>query len=488
MKVLMIGMDGVQIDTFQRGWTPFMESLVGSGQSLALEEDIMSRGWVEIFTGRHGTETGALYERPELDGSYRWTDRCSLEGIPGLGESAKPLWQALNQRGYRVGIMNVPTTNPAPPIDGFFVSGGGGGRGVQQEVGEEQCYPSCIKETLDAMGYIVDERLGSLLDEKGLYAPDSFFRRLEEKCEKRADCFLELSRTYSIDFGFIVFKSAMVMAETLIVPELSRKRRGVQHNAGLISACEHFYRRFDRIIERLVKQFSDYEVVLASDHGTDERTHDVNFNSVLDELGYQKSSLGKKGVSDGLKKLRNALPRTIVRRLKGSRQARKIVRAVTPFDPSRTRAFNITHHQSSHGIFINDEKRFGGPVKSEEKFDLCRKIAADLNEHPVVRMRGMRAFLPDIPEGVFRDAYPDLYVKLPYGYAPSHECDAFVAEVEWRDEPIDLRTIRDKGRRVSVKGRKPMAVIVGGEWLVALGNGRSDLRVIYDHVLRRFEE
>lgn len=487
MKVMMIGMDGVQEDTFRRGWTPFLESLIDNGQPLALKEDIVSRGWVEIFTGRHGTETGALYERPELDGSYRWTDKCSLNGIPGLGEVVKPVWQVLNERGYRVGVMNVPTTNPAPKVDGFFVSGGGGGRGVQQVVTEEQCHPSSIKQTLDDMGYIVDERLGSLLDEKFLFEPTEFFGRLEEKCERRADCFEELSQQYSIDFGFIVFKSAMVMAETLILPELGRRDRGVKYNSDLVSACAKFYKKFDKIAEKLICSFNDSEVLLVSDHSTHERTHSVNYNVLLTELGYQKPSRGRKGVYYLLKKLRSRLPQAIVRQAKKSKHTRKTVRGLTPFDTKTTKAFNVTNHQASHGIFINDEKRFGGPVKYLEKSEMCSRVVADFNDHPVVKSHGMSATLAEVPEGTFGDSYPDIYVDLPEGYTPSNEYNVFVSEFERRNEPIDLRTVTVKGGRVSVKGHYPLAVISGTRWLVEPSQEFSDLRFIYSHILRRFE-
>jgi len=304
MKLLMIGMDGVQDATFRRGWTPFIQTLIDNGSSLKLRDDIVSRGWAEIFTGRHATETGTFYERPVLDGGYRWTDKCQLNNIPGLGTSIRPLWQALNENGYRVGVMNVPTTNPAPEVNGFFVSGGGGGRTVQQSVAEEQCFPKSIKQTLDSMGYIVDERFGSLLLEKGLYDPESFFGRLDEKCRKRAECFASLSEEFNIDFGFIVFKSATVMAETLLLPELYRRGQGKPHNDSIVKAGERFFKSLDGHVRALVERFSDAEVLLVSDHSTSERTHSVNFNAFLLEAGYQKAAIGKSGLFFALKKLK----------------------------------------------------------------------------------------------------------------------------------------------------------------------------------------
>ncbi|MEX0827610.1 MAG: alkaline phosphatase family protein, partial [Haliea sp.] len=393
MRLLMIGMDGVQQSTFQRGWTPYIESLIDKGSSLALKEDIVSRGWAEIFTGRHATETGTLYERPVLDGSYRWTDKCQLNGIPGLGTDIRPLWQALNERGYRVGIMNVPTTNPAPEVDGFFVSGGGGGRSVQQDVLDEQCYPRSIKKQLDDMGYIVDERLGSLLREKKLYSPKYFFGRLDEKCLKRSGCFAVLAERFDIDFGLLVYKSATVMAETLMLPELSRRDRGENFNEALIIAGENFYRQLDGHVQALIERFPGTEVLLVSDHSTSERTHSVNLNAFLVERGYQQAASGRGGLFYALKRMRRLLPTRLVRRAKQNGRVRQTVRGLTPFNPQGTQAFNVTNVQASHGIFINDQKRFGGPVTETEKAEICRKIIEDFRGHTEVQQHGLRAIV-----------------------------------------------------------------------------------------------
>jgi predicted AlkP superfamily phosphohydrolase/phosphomutase len=133
MKLLTIGMDGVHADTFNRGWTPFIKSLIDGGHGLTLHEDLISRGWSEIMFGKHAYDTGALYEGPLMASSPKWSDKFKLEDVPAIGVDTKPIWQVLNERGYRVGIMNIPTTFPAPKVDGFFVSGGGGGGPVSKE-------------------------------------------------------------------------------------------------------------------------------------------------------------------------------------------------------------------------------------------------------------------------------------------------------------------------------------------------------------------
>ena len=181
MKTLVIGMDGASIETFKRGWTPYIATLIEKGYQLDLMEDLLSRGWVEIFTGKHAIETGALYDIPLLNKSLDWTTKFNIEKIPGWAKEVKPIWQVLNERGYKVGIMNIPTTFPAPKVDGFFVSGGGGGAKVVQEATEDLCYPKDIANYLKGIGYIVDERMPDLFAKKILTVNDVFKRFSKKK-------------------------------------------------------------------------------------------------------------------------------------------------------------------------------------------------------------------------------------------------------------------------------------------------------------------
>ena len=79
--------------------------------------------------------------------------------------------------------MNVPTAFPAPEVNGFFVLRRGGGGPVLQAPTEDLCYPRDIHSYLMEMGYIVDERLGSMIAEKKIYDPTLFFQRYAQKMQ-----------------------------------------------------------------------------------------------------------------------------------------------------------------------------------------------------------------------------------------------------------------------------------------------------------------
>lgn len=484
MRMLLIGMDGAQSETFRRGWTPFLESIIDNGTSLSLKEDLISRGWAEIMTGEHAIVTGAMYERPIMDGTHKWTDKFKMDDIPGLGSSIKPLWQVLNERGYSVGIMNVPTTYPAPEVNGFFVSGGGGGGPISQDITTEQCHPASIKERLNGMAYILDERLPSLLSEKGLYQPDAFFHRLGEMTQKRTGAFIELSRQHKIDFGFVVYRSS-VTTETLLLPELQRYCEGDTNvNRDFLNAAERFYRAFDEQMRRLIQTFPEAEVALVSDHSMVPRRWSVNPNAFLVEKGYQKRSVTGRGIFDFVKSLRHLIPYSIRRKLKDNPSIKSAYESMITFDPHDSLAFNITLTNAIHGIYINDKERFGGPVEPSDVSSLQDSIIRDFNQHPIAVEHGLSASKPEIG-GECSKLFPDIIIEMPDGYAPSNVQPRFITEYLCPVKPMDLKKMR-YDKRISVKGHHPLAVIMKGGWLVHPSSEKADLRLVYDHVLATF--
>jgi len=486
MKMLLIGMDGAQPSTFKRGWTPFIASLIEKGNAIALKEDLISRGWAEIMTGQHGLTTGMLYERPIADGTVGWTEKSRLVDIPGLGKTVKPVWQLLNERGYKVGIMNVPTTYPAPEVDGFFVSGGGGGGPVNQDVTSEQCYPTEIKEELSVDGYIVDERLSSLLGDKKLYEPEQFFLRLQKMTSKRTSCFIDLANSFEIEFGFVVYRTT-VTAETFIPPQNDLfKEKNKTCDGDFFDAVEQFYRHFDEQIKNLVESFPEAEVVLVSDHSMVTRKWSVNANAFLTEIGLQKKSSSRRGLYDFIKSFKHFIPHTIRQKLKSNSRLKTAYESMVTFDPENTQAFSMAFSTGVHGIYINDNVRFGGPVPQDKVESLAEEIVSKFNEHELVIKHGLKARKRSFSEGVCREIYPDIILDLLDGYLTSNASSEFIKP---HSLPHELNDFRDVGKtgNFCIKGRSPLAVNVKGDWLVAPDFEKEDLRVVYDHVVASFK-
>lgn len=479
-------MDGVNAETFNRGWTPYIKSLLDNGHVLALKEDLISRGWAEMLTGEHALRTGALYEGPLCDGSITWSDKFRLNDIDGLDTEIKPLWQVLNERGYRVGIMNVPTTYPAPRVEGFFVSGGGGGGPVTQEVVREQCHPEGLETELQQMGYIVDERLNSLLGEKRLYAPKDFFAALDEMTLRRTMAFIELSKRYPVDLGFVVYKSSTVTTETMLPPELEKAAEGMGGvNHEFINAAERLYRSLDDKVKYLVGSFPGTEILLVSDHAMAVRKWSVNANAFLVETGLQVPSARRRSIYDFVKSWKHHIPHGIKRLIKKNPRVKSGYQSMATFDPRKTMAFSLSFSNGAHGIYINDDSRFGGPVSQTDIVGLKERIVREFNNHPVARRHGMKAY--GKPDNECREGlrFPDVILDLPDGYITSTRYVEFVVRHENPLEPLDLHQMAKDPRWVG-KAHTPLAVNATGEWQVEAGGECRDLTLVYRHIVKTF--
>lgn len=483
MKIFMIGMDGVSFETFQRGWTPFIFSLISKGSSLELHEDLLSRGWSEIVTGKHAIDTGALYERPLMERAYGWTESYKLNDVPGLGEKIKPIWQVFNEKGWRVGIMNVPTTYPAPAVDGFFVSGGGGGGPVDQNITLEQCYPPRIKEQLAEQGYIVDERFGSLLGDKKLYEPCDFFERLKEMNSRRTIAFKKLAAQEEIDFGFLVYKSSTVGTESLIAPELDKKRCGLKYNEDMLLEAKAFYEDLDKHIQSLVESFSEAQIFLVSDHSTITQKAAVNLNYFLIEQGLQFPSVARRGIYDLVRSFKHFIPHSVRQRLKKNKKIRQSYESITTFDHERSKAFCMAFSNGAHGIYVNDDVRFTGPVESSNVDDVADEIIRKFNEHPLSLLHGFKARCKSNRNRVKSALqFPDIVITLPDGYQTSNRYQEFIHPCELPDSPLSLREA-ERDLRYTGKGHRPLAINVTGEWSTSELLQEQDLTVVYNQLV-----
>lgn len=485
MRVLVVGMDGAHADVFERGWTPRIRALIEAGEVLPLQEDLVSRGWSEVITGEHAEVTGAVYDRPTLDGTNGWSLRFKLADIPGVGERVKPIWQALNERGFSVGIMNVPTAFPAPEVDGFFVAGGGGGGPVLQDPLPELCHPRSILPHLERHRYIVDERLNSLLADKGLYEAEDLFSRLSTMNTARTDAFLDLAQRFQIDFGFIVYKSSSNLAEFLLLPELDRATlQGDEPNPELVGAAERYYRHFDGLVERLQTAYPETQILLVSDHGMASRRWSVNPNSLLQELGYQQVSAKGRVRAEMVRHVKKLIPYKLRLAIRGQARVKAAYESMSSYDVAESRAFSKVIGDWNHGVYVNDLRRFGGPVHEADIDQIAGEIAGRINEHPDVRGHGLVARARSLPRSEGAPHFPDVVLEVPDGYMTSEEHGEIFVRFAPPQAALDINSVT-RGRLLCGKSSKALAVCSSGGWRVTVED-RMDLTAVHRHILEVF--
>ncbi len=480
MKYLLIGIDGCQKELFYRFEMPFMQGLIEKSECLTLEEDLLSRGWTEICTGQHARENNAYYERPVMSGNHDWTYKYSLIDEVGKNNQVSTLWDDLNKKGYSVGIMNVPTTPRAPKVNGFFVAGGGGGQTVEQGISEIQCYPNNIASSLNNEGYILDERVPSLIQEKKLINDEDFFKALKEMTKKRVDCYILLNKKYNVDFGFLAFRSFAVI-EFIAAAEISRYLNNDDNvNKKIISVIKDYYIFFDAEVKRLCESLGAHRIALVSDHGMVPHKYGVDLNLLLQELGLQyKNKTGSKMISL-MRWCKNISPQWIKNKAKKIDVVKNQYRSLTSFDKSKSKAFSLFLGSSFLGVYINDQERFGGQIGKTEIEKYCAEIVKKINESEVAVQHGLKAVVTN-KTGKYGFYMPDVNVIVPDGYAPFFNRNQVVEEVLISKKPVYLKDVK-QDIWTGTKSKEPLSILINHKNNYRDYNG-NNLTVIYKIVM-----
>jgi hypothetical protein len=484
MRLLLLGIDAAIAPPFQLLDTPFLRTFFDKGTSAILREDLLSRGWANIYTGEHARETRAFYEGPALDGSYRWQWSYKLSD---LADPPRPLlWDALNARGYRVGIMNVPTTSPAPCVDGFFVSGGGGGQAVAQHLGPSQATPNGVAQTLAAVHYVLDERFDSLKKDPTVSGLPEFMQRLRYMTERRVDAYLALQHQTTADFGFLVFRSVAVVHFLLMSEVQKLLDAGGDPANATQELIADFYSHFDRQLQKLSEGLAPDRTLVVADHGMVVNTLRFNVNRLLVECGLQKPSSGSGTARELALRFRHFIPRPVVEFLKRRRGIDSIYRNLMPFDSGGTSAFCLSAVGTSSGVYVNDDERFGGPIPVAAIGDQVARVCNAVNEHAHLKSLGISA---RPYRAIYADArcqayLPDVWLDMPDEITPvSH--GPLIAKNTRIDLPFNLHDAYEGGW-TGVKAKDVLLLSsANADPTVQNGTGRP-LTYVYDAILDAF--
>lgn len=491
MKILIVGIDGGDLDLVNGLDMPFLQSLISNGAQRELTEDIISRGWAEILTGQHGANTRALYMRPKLDETYQFTTSFGVSDMLS-NEDVLPIWDLTAKAGHKLGIMNVPTTGPAPSVDGFLVAGGGGGVDKVDGLSGDLFHPADARAILEENDYIVDLRLTS----EGIKSFDELVDRLNAIVQKRAKSYIDLVKRYKTEVGFLCFRVSTVlqylgMSEIQAIismrsmPEMASADTSAdpQYSKVQQRIIEHF-RVLDQAIESVFQALKPENYIITSDHGAVPYLHHINVDAFLVETGYQirpKSSLS----------LRSLIRKWIVARLSPSLKAKLVAKAPTSvksmgvrFDPKRTRAFSNYYMA---GIYINDSRRFKGVVHEGDELDaLVDEICEAITQHPVSREYGISGvpYRRNFPNTKYNDFLPDIRLERPDTTFAVN--DGPYVSVNERYGPLTEDLSEATDMHTGQKGRHPL-FIFNKEMSKHDDIGCNDLTAVYS-MLRRYLE
>lgn len=470
------------MDVMRKFKMPFLESILENGQSIKLEEDLLHRGWAEILTGKRGDETGAFYMAPALDGSHRCTTSFSMKNLEGR-EDIVPMWKYLDQRQKSYVIMNVPTTTPVPSVKtGVVVGSAGGGLNKVEGLPENLVSDSSARQYLSSAGYIVDIRIPNTDYEK----TDILLSDLVVMEEKRTECFIGLCEQRKPEFGFLVNRGVTIieyLARSEIESYEAHSTMSEFMPAGgekpwIHKRLEEHFTSLDKQMRKLYDRLKPEHFIITADHGNVPHKYRANITPFLVEKGYLKSKRSG-GLISFARKAKNALGLASTTSNLSKRLTPKARDSLSNYDWSRSMAFGSTYIP---GVFINDSKRFNGPVSESDIGKLVDEICSEFNSLPerkrisMVAVPYRRKFeakeftdkLPDIKfngaEGVFFDDQISELVVPNSRYGPlTNEVSDIVHAAHTGD-----------------KGPSPLLVLKSDLKISQSGETPRDLTTVYD--------
>jgi predicted AlkP superfamily phosphohydrolase/phosphomutase len=481
MKILTIGIDGGDQRIIQAMPMPNLHQLLDQNVCLDIEEDLWSRGWAKILCGKPGHESGAFYAKPKLDGTHDTTQAFSAHDY-GKNPDIKPLWRRLSDAGHKVGFMNVPSMMPAPNVNGFAVSGGGAGAATSGKatIPEAACQPEKIQQFLSETGYMLDLRTVS----SGIEDIDLFLEQLVAMTRLRTDAFIELQKRFSVQYGFIAYM-AFNRIQNLAMSEIESLIENGNSPSNLFQEKLHqFYIQIDEQMSRLLSEVSPEQIMLVSDHGQSPRRYSVNVNDWLKKIGHQ--ALPAQSVNL-LKKTAKIVAGFLPKGLKHgiSRSAPGLKTKLgggIPADWEKTNAFGIRYVP---GIYLNDKKRFGGPVETpEDKKSVIREIIDRFNKDTLAEEHHLfaREYRQTYSHTKYETLLPEIWIDHPDAYFFEQHGSFIAPNAEYG--PIQSLDKVERDMLTGIKGRHPLLCVSPGLADLVSHDDTRDLTLAYKLTVR----
>lgn len=390
-KVMVIGLDGVCLDNIRPllklGRLPNIARLIGKGVVANLKSvypPMTPVAWPSFSTGKN----------PGKHGVFGWWEMTvgrqgeqTLTPVSSASIKSKPLWKILSDDGKRVGVINVPVTYPATPVDGFMLCGFDNPF-ESTPLYSDLTYPPDIISTLRNRG--IDYRvMDTISSERPLHGSEmvSSFQEWKEIETERTKAALWLQKEHRPHFMMIVYHIADYFMHRC------------RHSSSLVESA---FELLDSCIGELVQCCGDDTTILiVSDHGSIELNKYIflqnwlankdllcfkeilpieNLKFIIRNLGAISFS-GNKITEENVDILWPSIPNDIKRDV--TKELKNLYPGCCVSDSNiewtKTKVFPI----SSYGeLYINSSDRFpNGVVRDSTQFcDLEKFLIAELSD------------------------------------------------------------------------------------------------------------
>lgn len=372
-RTCIIGLDGATFDVLDKwvaaGHMPNLASLLERGCRGVLRSTfppVTAPAWTTMTTGMGPGSHGVF-------GFLKWEPRSWRSRVVRSTDISFPrVWDLACEAGRTAGVLTVPVTYPAMPVDGFMVSGM-----LSPAPGPEMTYPRSLHDELVREGAAPFEQPvpqdSSVLCARGLLDSHKRFHAVTERMLGR----------HSPDFLMCVFRETdrsqhyfwpyCAMADDADDPEVA-------------DVIRELWFSMDRTIGLLLEHFGqDANYLVVSDHGAGPCFGRWSINQYLEQQGLlvlKPHAVNWRQMSwRFLLRARRLLAKTPllapVRRLWagiiGTERAQRIARdqlsrVIAAVDWDRTKAF--AKYTSEYGVYVNLAGReAAGSVQPGEEYE-----------------------------------------------------------------------------------------------------------------------
>ncbi len=269
-RTVIVGLDGMPYQLIKNlsdnGTMPNVKALIEEGvfrQMASSIPEVSSVAWSSIITGKNPAEHGIYGFTELMPGTYN----MFFPNFDSL--KAPPFWD-MESSGNSV-IINVPSTYPAPQLNGVLISGF-----VALNL-EKATYPPSLARELERMDYHLD-----VDSQKGHKSTDLFLQDLDRTLKGRIAAYRYLWDREDWQTFMLVFTGTDRLAHFLW--DAYEDENHKHHPAFL----DHLH-QIDKLIGEIASRIGDDDpLILLSDHGFERLEKDVYVNFLLKQEGFLK--------------------------------------------------------------------------------------------------------------------------------------------------------------------------------------------------------
>jgi predicted AlkP superfamily phosphohydrolase/phosphomutase len=275
-RAVILGLDGATFEIIDplvaAGKLPNLARLIREGVSGPLRSTLHPNsfpGWASCTTGTSEGCHGVYSPFIKQPGAYEF------RAMSAVDIQTKTIWELLSERGRRVVVVNVPTTYPVVPVNGYLVTGM-----LTPTLESEFTHPPALRAELLATvpDYIIEPRRNP---DKALKTAE--FRRCLDARQRALD-FL-VPRT-NWDFLMVVF-SILDRTQHDFWADMDVTHHKHDPQSAFKGFIEEMYIAVDAAVGRLRALLpADVPILVCSDHGFCASRYEIRLNEWLRSAGY----------------------------------------------------------------------------------------------------------------------------------------------------------------------------------------------------------